>query len=266
MTHTLRTTEYHDRDDQFYWFIDALKLRKPYIWEYSRLNMTNTVLSKRKLTWFVNNGHVSGWDDPRFPTVRGILRRGMTVRGLKEFIIAQGSSKSVVFMEWDKIWAFNKKVIDPIAPRHTALAKSTVAVFVEGVEFEEEIVVPLHPKNPEVGNKLIFIGPNVVIEQEDAEQLVEGEFATFINWGNMLVDKLLRENGKVMAVYVTPHLDNRDFKKTLKLTWLCNQIGIEFPKVCCVSFQHIISKPVLAKNEDFKDFINHESRVSSLMR
>lgn len=49
-------------------------------------------------------------EDPRFPTVRGVLRRGMTVQGLKQFIIAQGSSRSVVQMEWDKIWAFNKKV------------------------------------------------------------------------------------------------------------------------------------------------------------
>lgn len=261
VTHTLRTTEYHDRDDQFYWFIDALKLRKPYIWEYSRLNMTNTVLSKRKLTWFVNNGHVSGWDDPRFPTVRGILRRGMTVKGLKEFIIAQGSSKSVVFMEWDKIWAFNKKVIDPIAPRHTALARTTVPVHVAGAE-ETQIVVPLHPKNPEVGEKVIYIGPNLVIERDDAEQLAEGDFATFINWGNMLVDKIDKVDGKVSAVYVTPRLDNRDFKKTLKLTWLCNRAQIEFPLVCCVYFQHIISKPVLAKNEDFKDFINDQSRVS----
>lgn len=49
-------------------------------------------------------------DDPRLPTVRGVLRRGMTVEGLKQFIIAQGSSRSVVVMEWDKIWSFNKKV------------------------------------------------------------------------------------------------------------------------------------------------------------
>jgi bifunctional glutamyl/prolyl-tRNA synthetase len=61
VTHTLRTMEYHDRDPQFYWFIDALGLRKPHIWEYSRLSMTNTVLSKRKLTWFVNEGLVDGW-------------------------------------------------------------------------------------------------------------------------------------------------------------------------------------------------------------
>lgn len=61
VTHALRTTEYHDRDEQFYWIIDALRLRKPYIWEYARLNLNNTVLSKRKLTWFVDQGYVEGW-------------------------------------------------------------------------------------------------------------------------------------------------------------------------------------------------------------
>lgn len=61
VTHALRTTEYHDRDEQFYWIIDALRLRKPYIWEYARLNLNNTVLSKRKLTWFVDQGYVDGW-------------------------------------------------------------------------------------------------------------------------------------------------------------------------------------------------------------
>ena len=67
----------------------CLGMRKPYIYSYSRLNLINTVLSKRKLTYLVDEGYVDGWDDPRFPTVRGVLRRGMTVDGLKEFIIAQ---------------------------------------------------------------------------------------------------------------------------------------------------------------------------------
>ena len=62
-----------------------------------------------------------GWDDPRFPTVRGIRRRGLTVEALRQFMLAQGPSQAIVSLEWDSIWAMNKKVIDPIAPRHWAI-------------------------------------------------------------------------------------------------------------------------------------------------
>ena len=156
VTHALRTTEYHDRDDQYFWFIDALGLRRVHIWEYARLNLQNTVLSKRKLTWFVEEGLVDGWDDPRMPTVRGVLRRGMTVEGLKQFIVAQGGSRSVVMMEWDKIWAFNKKVIDPIVPRYTALLeKEVIAVNVAGVAGDAVMECAAHPKNADVGVKKV---------------------------------------------------------------------------------------------------------------
>ncbi|KAL7727828.1 hypothetical protein ACLKA6_019764 [Drosophila palustris] len=263
VTHTLRTMEYHDRDDQFYWFIDALKLRKPYIWEYSRLNMTNTVLSKRKLTWFVDSGLVDGWDDPRFPTVRGIIRRGMTVEGLKEFIIAQGSSKSVVFMNWDKIWAFNKKVIDPIAPRYTALEHDKrIVVNVAGAKLEK-VQVPVHPKNEKLGTKTVTLGPRIYIDYVDAEALKEGENATFINWGNLLISKVHKDaSGNITAVDATLNLDNKDFKKTLKLTWLAveDDANDAYPPTHCVYFDNIISKAVLGKDEDFKQFIGHKTR------
>lgn len=147
VTHALRTTEYHDRDEQYDWFLTALNMRKPHIYEYSRFNLQNTVLSKRKLTWFVESGKVRGWDDPRFPTVRGILRRGMSVEALKQFIIAQGSSRSVVQMDWDKIWAINKKFIDETAPRHVALLKDhSVPVNITGLTAEESKSQPKHPK------------------------------------------------------------------------------------------------------------------------
>ncbi|XP_037046618.1 bifunctional glutamate/proline--tRNA ligase [Bradysia coprophila] len=259
VTHTLRTMEYHDRDDQFYWFIEALQLRRPYIWEYSRLNMTNTVLSKRKLTWFVEEGLVDGWDDPRFPTVRGILRRGMTVQGLKEFIIAQGSSKSVVFMEWDKIWAFNKKVIDPVVPRYTAVDKNNVVVNVAGA-VQEKSDVPAHPKNVDVGMKTVWFGPRILIDYVDAESLKEGELATFINWGNLLINKINRKDGKIVSIDASLKLDNKDFKKTVKLTWLCETTD-EFTPTYCVFFEHIISKAVLGRDEDFKNYIGHQTRT-----
>jgi glutamyl-tRNA synthetase len=121
VTHALRTNEYHDRNAQYYWFIEKLGLRRPAIWDYGRLNFVYTLLSKRKLNWLVNNNRVRGWDDPRFPTIRGILRRGLTVQALQEYILMQGASQSTLNLEWDKLWSLNKRIIDPTAPRYTVL-------------------------------------------------------------------------------------------------------------------------------------------------
>ena len=265
VTHALRTTEYHDRDDQFFWFIEKLGLRKLHIYEYSRLNMNNTVLSKRKLTWFVEQGLVDGWDDPRFPTVRGIMRRGMTVEGLKEFIIAQGSSRSVVNMEWDKIWSFNKKVIDATAPRYTALEKDRLLPVNVTNAIEQENIVQKHPKDPSIGTKTVWVGPKVLIEAVDADLLKEGENATFINWGNLLIKKIHKDGGKVVSVDAETNLDNTDYKKTLKVTWLVDSDKAPFTPTVCVSFDHLINKGVLGKDEDFKTFIGHETRFETAM-
>ncbi|XP_077096243.1 bifunctional glutamate/proline--tRNA ligase [Siphateles boraxobius] len=266
VTHALRTTEYHDRDEQFYWVINAIGLRKPHIWEYARLNLNNTLLSKRKLTWFVNQGYVDGWDDPRFPTVRGVLRRGMTVEGLKQFIAAQGGSRSVVNMEWDKIWAFNKKVIDPIAPRYTALLSSQVVpVFISEAK-EEMKEIAKHPKNADVGMKQVWYGPKVFIEGADAETFTEGETVTFINWGNIIITKIHRDSsGAISSLDGRLNLENTDYKKTTKITWLTESSRAPLLPTVCVHYQHLITKPVLGKDDDFKDYINKNSKVEEKM-
>ncbi|KAF7652206.1 hypothetical protein LDENG_00099990 [Lucifuga dentata] len=273
VTHALRTTEYHDRDEQFYWFINALRLRKPYIWEYSRLNLNNTVLSKRKLTWFVDQGYVDGWDDPRFPTVRGVLRRGMTVEGLKQFIAAQGGSRSVVNMEWDKIWAFNKKlpisclkVIDPVAPRYTALSSSYIVPVSVPEAAEEMKEAAKHPKNAEVGMKEVWYGPRVLVEGADAETFSEGEMVTFINWGNLIITKINKgADGKVLSMEARLNLENKDYKKTTKITWLADTSSAPLLPTICINYQPLISKAVITKDDDFKDYINKNSKLEEKM-
>jgi len=262
VTHALRTTEYMDRDDQFNWFIDALGLRKPNIWAYARLNLTNTVMSKRKLTWLVDTGAVDGWDDPRLPTVRGVIRRGLTVEALQQFIIAQGSSRSVVFMEWDKIWAFNKKVLDPVVARHTTVDKAyRVPVTVAGASLDSHAAAR-HPKNPAVGEKQVWTGPDVLIDGADAEQLKVGENATFINWGNILIKKVNKgADGKVTSVEAEQNLDNKDYKKTLKLTWLCDdKTKSPVTPTLLIYYDHIISKAILDKDDDFKNFVGANTK------
>lgn len=98
---------------------------------------------------------VEGWNDPRFPTVRGMLRRGVQVKALKDFMVMQGGSRRDVDMEWDVFWNANKKVVDPQAHRFFAIvAEGAVPVRLsngpEGVEVGR---VQLHPKHPEYGHK-----------------------------------------------------------------------------------------------------------------
>ena len=77
------------------------------------------------MKWFVSEGIAEGWFDPRFPTVQGIMRRGMTPPALVKFMLEQGPSKNTNFMEWDKLWAYNKDFIDAGAARYMAIVTET---------------------------------------------------------------------------------------------------------------------------------------------
>jgi glutamyl/glutaminyl-tRNA synthetase len=101
----------------------------------------------------VDTGRVDGWNDPRMPTVQGIIRRGLRIEALREFILSQGASKNVTFQEWDKIWATNKKIIDPVCPRHTAIEdEARVPLTITNVPAEQELTtVAKHKKYPPAG-------------------------------------------------------------------------------------------------------------------
>lgn len=98
------------------------------------------------------------------------MRKGMTVEALKEFMLEQGPSRNTSLMEWDKIWANNKQIIDPIAPRYTCIGKDTACkLIIENVSVATEArSQPLHPKNPAVGSKAVIYGRECYIERDDA--------------------------------------------------------------------------------------------------
>ncbi|KIK83218.1 hypothetical protein PAXRUDRAFT_832105 [Paxillus rubicundulus Ve08.2h10] len=259
VTHALRTMEYRERNAQYYWMIEALGLRPVNIWDFSRLNFIYTLLSKRKLHWFVDNKIVKGWDDPRFPTVRGIRRRGMTVEALKQFMLSQGPSQSLVSLEWDSIWALNKKVIDPIAPRFWALVKDKyVPVTITDGPVEPEVkTLPRHKKNPEVGEKQSVYSSTILLEQEDAASFEDQEEITLMDWGNAFVrSKTVGSTGEVTSLTMDLNL-NGDFRKTKKkITWLAQPTG-PYPlvDVTLLDYDYLITKKKLEEEDDVKDFV-----------
>jgi glutamyl-tRNA synthetase len=220
VTHALRTNEYHDRNAQYYWFCDKLNIRKPIIEDYSRLNMQYTLMSKRKLTYIVDNKYVNGWDDPRLPTVRGMLRRGMQVEALHQFINIQGMSKVVNRMEWHKLWNINKKIIDPIAPRYTAINNDhKIIATITGLDINKfPKSKPLHPKNLDLGSKPINYSSDIYLEKNDVALLNNGDEITLMTLGNAFINDITDDNCKLT---LKENTTTEDIKKTkYKLHWL----------------------------------------------
>ncbi|KAG8970859.1 hypothetical protein FRC03_000077 [Tulasnella sp. 419] len=266
VTHALRTNEYRDRNPQYQWMLEALKLRKVDIWDFSRVNFVYTLLSKRKLTMFVDKEVVHGWDDPRFPTVRGIRRRGMTIEALKQYMLSQGPSQAVLLLEWDGIWATNKKIIDPIAPRFTALAKENlVTVHINGQSGVTTQSVPRHKKNPDVGTKTTVYSPVIYIEQEDASSFEDNEEITLMDWGNAIVkSKQVSDSGQIASMTMDLYLEG-DFKKTKKkITWLAESSSANpLVNVTLLDYDYLITKKKLEEEDDVFNFVTPVSEFKS---
>jgi glutamyl-tRNA synthetase len=258
VTHALRTIEYRDRNPQYQWMLDTMKMRNVQVWDFARMNFVRTLLSKRKLTKLVETGLVWGWDDPRFPTIRGIRRRGMTIPALREFILKQGPSKAVTNFDWGLIWATNKKYIDPIAPRHTTIFnKNVVKTTVTGgpaAPYSEE--KPRHVKNAAVGMKKVVYSSSIILEQEDVKLFKPDEEITLMNWGNAIVRKVTtNETGLITDLELELHMAG-DVKKTeKKVTWLATE-GQDLVPVELVDFDHLLTKDSLQEDDVLEDYLN----------
>lgn len=264
VTHALRTTEYADRNEQYTWFLNALGLRHVHLWDFARISFIHTFLSKRKLTKVVESGLVTGWDDPRMPTVRGILRRGLTVRALREFMLRQGPSRNAVTMDWTILWAMNQKVIDPVAARHTAVEtnKMVSATILNGPDTPYSEDKPRHPKNPDIGTKAVTYGSSILLDHDDAVSFAMGERVTLMGWGNAIVkDFSISGDGTVRDVALMLCLDDTDFRKTKKITWLAAERA-SLVEVELWQFGDLLTKDTLAKDDELDDYLATDSAQS----
>ncbi|CAM8894616.1 unnamed protein product [Rhodiola kirilowii] len=257
ITHALRSSEYHDRNAQYHRIQDDMGVKRVHLYEFSRLNMVYTLLSKRKLLWFVENGKVDGWDDARFPTVQGIVRRGLKVEALIQFILEMGASKNLNLMEWDKLWTINKKIIDPVCPRHTAVISENrvLLTLTDGPDKPFVCIIPRHKKYEGAGEKCTTFTRRIWIDLSDANSISEDEEITLMDWGNAIVKKIVRnDDGNVTELVGVLHLQGSVKTTKLKLTWLPDTN--ELVDLLLVEFDYLITKKKLEEGEDFVDVIN----------
>jgi glutamyl-tRNA synthetase len=209
-------------------------------------------MSKRKLTWFVDTGNVTGWDDPRFPTVRGVVRRGIDITALRNFMYSQGASRRVVTMEWSKFWAENKKEIDKTAKRFMAIDKEKhmKLIITNGPEGSSNafLTTDRHPKIPELGKRIIRLSKEVLLESVDAESIELGELIVLIRWG---VFKVTKVDGSLEAIFI-PDGNFKEAKK--KLSWLAD---VPTNTKCILTeFDNLLTKDRLEEEDNFEDYIN----------
>ncbi|XP_002966775.2 glutamine--tRNA ligase, cytoplasmic isoform X2 [Selaginella moellendorffii] len=218
ISHSLCTLEFESRRVSYYWLLDRLNLYLPYVWEYSRLNMTNNVLSKRKLNRLVTEKYVDGWDDPRLLTLAGLRRRGMPATAINAFCRSIGITRSDNLIRMDKLEHFVRDELNKTAPR-TMVVLHPLKVVIENLEAAEEVEGKRLPDDPSATYKMPFTRV-VYIERSDFRTKDSKDFYGLAKGKSALlryaypitcVDYVCDKDGEVIEIRAT-----YDAKKSIK--------------------------------------------------
>jgi glutaminyl-tRNA synthetase len=168
ITHSICTLEFEDHRPLYDWYIEAIGIYHPQQIEFDRLNLTYTLLSKRKLLTLVQDGHVRGWDDPRMPTLSGIRRRGYTPEALRNFCASIGLSKTNGSIELGRLEYFVREDLNKRAPRVMAVLRPLKVVIDNYPEGQvEEMEAINNPEDPAAGTRTVPFSKVLYIEQDD---------------------------------------------------------------------------------------------------
>ncbi len=169
VTHSICTLEFEDHRPLYEWLLDKLPVpSKPHQYEFARLNLTYTLLSKRVLTELVRGGHVAGWDDPRMPTIAGLKRRGVPPAAIREFVKRIGVAKANSVVDVGMLEFCIRELLNKTALRRMAVLRPLKVVIENYPEGQiEELEAINHPDDPAAGTRKIAFGRELYIEQDD---------------------------------------------------------------------------------------------------
>jgi glutaminyl-tRNA synthetase len=169
VTHSLCTLEFEDHRPLYDWFLEHLPVpSRPRQYEFARLNLTHTVLSKRVLTELVRGGHVKGWDDPRMPTLAGLRRRGVPPQALRDFVKRVGVAKANSVVDVAMFDFSVREVLNKTALRRMAVLRPLKIVLENYPEGQsEELEAVNHPDDPAAGTRRLRFGRELYVERDD---------------------------------------------------------------------------------------------------
>ena len=275
ISHSLCTLEFQDNRRLYDWVIDNISIAsQPRQYEFSRLNLEYTVLSKRKLIDLVTGHHVSGWDDPRMPTVAGLRRRGYTPASIREFCARIGVTKMDNLVEMSMLEACIRDDLNVNAPRAMAVLDPIKVVIENYPEDQTEILhAPNHPNDESKGTREVPFSRELYIEAEDFRESANKKFK------RLVIDKEVRlrnayfikanrfdqdAQGNVTTVYCTydpdtlgkDPADGRKAKGVIH--WVSAQHGV--PAEIRL-YDRLFNVPNPAAEDDYLASLNPESLV-----
>jgi glutaminyl-tRNA synthetase len=207
ITHSLCTLEFEDHRPLYDWVLDNINVNfhPPQI-EFSRLGLEYTVMSKRLLHQLVTERHVSGWDDPRMPTIAGLRRRGVTPAAIRDFCARIGVTKQDNVIELSLLEFCIRKDLEAIAPRGMAVIDPLKVTITNYPNMDDEVLsAPWHPQRPDLGVRNLTFGREIYIEQEDFalapppkwKRLVKGRMVRLRNGFIIECDDVIEQDGVV---------------------------------------------------------------------
>jgi len=280
VTHSLCTLEFQDNRRIYDWLLENLdefnKSDRPHQYEFSRLNLEYTVMSKRKLQQLVEDELVSGWSDPRMPTISGLRRRGYTAKSIRDFAERVGISKVDSMTDMSILESSIRDDLNVIAPRSMAVIDPVRVVIENHLESKiESIYAPVHPQNESMGKREIFFGREVFIDRADFQETAPNN-----KYKRLAIDKEVRlrnsyvinansfdtdSDGKVSTIYATYDpdtlgknpLDGRKVKGVIHFVEATKSVKAEFRM-----YDRLFTVQNPAGSESFEEVINPESLVT----
>ena len=187
VTHAFRSKEYELRNELYYSLLDALKMRKPKVLEFSRLEFKGMPVSKRIIKPLIENGKISWYDDPRLPTLEAMKKRGIKPEAIRKFIFSLGFTKSDTHAPFEALEAFNRKLVDGDSIR-LYMVRNPIVLTVKNLP-SSPIELPNHPTK-DLGKRKVELDEILYLDSADVQEINAGDHLRLMGLGNVRIDKV----------------------------------------------------------------------------